>query len=278
MAQDNDERFQSSQGTVPLEISRFLSHVNTFLCDFDHWWKTPLSEHYAAIGLIQVDLYTLKQKCEHLYLMLGQPLTILDTDFPVVWSAVEYLSTVQKSGGSPPSAALSEEVGHLRSLMDAMPSVLNQYLLIEDFQNALDPYDLPGVQATLSKWEQRFGVISAGLHQVKSLISNVQQLQARVNASTTTGAGPRGHPLLQRISHSRPHSPSLGPSQETGVDVTARLTSVENKLAQLENRLVGDGVTIGSFTFQSLDDVRLWCGRNLPTHWFGLFLDGVSIF
>jgi hypothetical protein len=52
----------------------------------------------------------------------------------------------------------------------------------------------------------------------------------------------------------------------------------QNKLVQLENRVVGDGVTIRSFTFQSLDDVRFWCRQHLPTHCFGLFLDGVSIF
>jgi len=49
-------------------------------------------------------------------------------------------------------------------------------------------------------------------------------------------------------------------------------------MSQLENRSVGNGVTIGSFTIQSLDDVRNWCHHHLPAHRFGLFLDGVSIF
>lgn len=53
---------------------------------------------------------------------------------------------------------------------------------------------------------------------------------------------------------------------------------MDHKLLHLEKRLVGDGVTIGAHTFQSLDDVRNLCLSNLPTNRFGLFLDGVSIF
>jgi hypothetical protein len=96
--------------------------------------------------------------------------------------------------------------------------------------------------------------------------------------NSTASTGPRSHPLLQRLSQSRPPLPTLGPASEVGADAIARLNSIELKLSQVETRLVGEGVTLGSFTFQALDDVRLWCRKNLPTHRFGLFLDGVSIF
>jgi hypothetical protein len=277
-AKDNEEWLDSEQVNMPLEALKFLRHVNTFLADFDHWWKTPLSDNYSSIAAIKEDLYTLKQNCEHIHLMLGQPLTICDTDFPDLWSALEYLSSLRPSTGTHPSATLAEEVADLRLLVDAIPNVLNQYLLIEDFQAALDTYDLPGIQASLDRFDQRFRVISGALHQVKTLMSDVQQIQAKLSNTQGPMPVPRAHPLLQRLHTSRPPSPVVGPTSDYGVDLVAKVNSMELKMTQLENRLVGEGVSIGSFTFQSLDDVRVWCRRNLPTNRFGLFLDGVSIF
>lgn len=151
---------------------------------------------------------------------------------------------------------------------------------MEDFHATMTLYDLPAVQDTLAQFDQRFTVISAVLQQFKVMRSDVQQLQSRLNSAPPLGVSSastsRSHPLLQRLQTSRPASPAVASSADS--DLTARLNSVDLKLAQLENRLVGDGVSIGSFTFQSLDDVRGWCRRHLPNHRFGLFLDGVSIF
>jgi len=166
----------------------------------------------------------------------------------------------------------------MKTLVDAIPEVLNQYLTIDDFKAALGAYDFAAMQDTLTQFHQRFSVISSALQQFKALQTDVQQLQARMSSTTSPGPGlARSHPLLQRLqTSSRPASPAFG--NPTEPDITARLNSIDLKLTQLENRMVGDGVSIGSFTFQSLDDVRSWCQRNLPTHRFGLFLDGVSIF
>jgi hypothetical protein len=46
----------------------------------------------------------------------------------------------------------------------------------------------------------------------------------------------------------------------------------------LEKRIVGDGVRIGRFLFQSQEDPRVWLVSHVPNNRFGLFLDGVSIF
>jgi len=91
-AQDSDLWVDLKHESIPTEIMTFLQNVQTFLMDFDHWWKTPLSDNYSSIALIKDDLYTLKQKCVHLHLLVGQPLTIGGTDFPDLWSAFEFLS------------------------------------------------------------------------------------------------------------------------------------------------------------------------------------------
>jgi hypothetical protein len=281
-AQDSDLWLDLKHESIPNEIMSFLRNVHTFLMDFDHWWKTPLSDNYASIALIKDDLYTLKQKCEHLHLLVGQPLTIGGMDFPDLWSALEFLSVNQRNPthvhATDPNIA--DEVIAIRVLVDAIPDVLQQYLLVDDFHATLASYDLPTVRDTLAQFEQRFTIISSALQQFKAMRSDVQNLQTRLNSlsapAISSASTARNHPLLQRLQTSRPASPAIGSSGD--VDLTARLNSVDLKLTQLENRLVGDGVSIGSFTFQSLDDVRSWCRRHLPNHRFGLFLDGVSIF
>jgi len=57
-----------------------------------------------------------------------------------------------------------------------------------------------------------------------------------------------------------------------------RLNTFDEHLSRLESRTVGDGITIGPYVFQTLDDIRLWCGLHLKSNRFGLFLDGVSIY
>jgi hypothetical protein len=174
---------------------------------------------------------------------------------------------------------LEDEVNTLKTVVDAIPEVLSQYLAIEDFNIIVDNYDVPGIRDTLQQYEQRFTVISAALQQLKTMRTDVQLLQACINSSATSqtvGTQGRGRPLLQWIASSRPTSPAVGSSNDP--DLPARFNSLELKLTQLEKRMVGEGVTIGSFTFQSLDDVKCWCHRNLPTNRFGLFLDGILIF
>jgi hypothetical protein len=280
-AQDNDLWLDTKIESVPNEVMNFLKNVHTFLLDFDHWWKTPLSDNYASIALIKEDLYTLKQKCEHLHLMVGQPLIIGGMSFPDLWSALEFLSANQRPATQIPvggDTALIEEVMSLKGLMNELPDVLQRYLLVDDFNTLLSTYDLEQMNNTLAQFEQRFAIISAALQQFKALKVEVQQLQARLQTlqANTLPNTTRPHPLLQRIHASRPASPAPGSTPDS--DLTARLNSLDLKMTQLENRMVGEGVTIGSFTFQSLDDVRAWCRRNLTTHRFGLFLDGVSIF
>jgi len=64
---ENDDWFESDQDILPPDIASFLKHVNSFLYDFEHWWKTPLAENYSTISTIKEDLHTLKQNCEHIH-------------------------------------------------------------------------------------------------------------------------------------------------------------------------------------------------------------------
>jgi hypothetical protein len=95
-ADDIEALLAVNQDSLPAEITSFLGNVLKFLLDFDHWWKTPLADTYSSVALIKEDLYTLKQRCEHLHLLAGKPMTISDTDFPDLWSALEFMSTIPR--------------------------------------------------------------------------------------------------------------------------------------------------------------------------------------
>jgi len=49
-------------------------------------------------------------------------------------------------------------------------------------------------------------------------------------------------------------------------------------MKQLQLKVVGKGVQVANKTFQAFDDVKTWVDTHLPNHWYGLFVDGVSIF
>jgi len=53
--------------------------------------------------------------------------------------------------------------------------------------------------------------------------------------------------------------------------------SLQAQVKLLQQRIVGDGVQIGSKVFQSFDDLRVWVPLKLPTRRYGLFVDAVSL-
>lgn len=120
--------------------------------------------------------------------------------------------------------------------------------------------DLTDINETLEKFHNRFHVISPIFQQIKTLTKEFKNLSSK-------------HPSVSHSSHHRA-SPILGnafcssiptPTLPLGDDPFERIATIEHKLTNLERRVVGDGVAIGTFSFQSLEDVRSWCETHLPT-------------
>ena len=57
-----------------------------------------------------------------------------------------------------------------------------------------------------------------------------------------------------------------------------RIVQLEHKLVTLERRVVGDGVSVGIYAFQSFEDCRIWMKTHVPNHRYGLFVDVISLF
>jgi hypothetical protein len=65
----------------------------------------------------------------------------------------------------------------------------------------------------------------------------------------------------------------------SGLDTTylESITTMQEEIRLLQQRIVGSGVTIGSQIFQSYEDFVVWIKTNLPAGRFGLFVDGHSL-
>jgi len=106
---------------------------------------------------------------------------------------------------------------------------------------------------------------------IRNLHAAVVKLQQSVPPALTPTL--RGSPA-----GSRSHFIPITPSSSSDSVISLKFNTIEECLKRLENRIVGDGVTIGAYVFQTLDDVCIWCSTHLKSNRFGLFLDGVSIY
>jgi hypothetical protein len=61
-------------------------------------------------------------------------------------------------------------------------------------------------------------------------------------------------------------------------DFEVRLNTIDHMVKSLEKRIVGDGIRVGRFLFQSKEDLLLWILQHVQNNRFGLFVDAVSIF
>ena len=78
---------------------------------------------------------------------------------------------------------------------------------------------------------------------------------------------------MDRMSSQLASRPTLGSS----ADLVTQVISLQAQVKLLQQRIVGDGVQIGSKVFQSFDDLRAWVPLKLPNRRYGLFVDAVSL-
>ena len=56
------------------------------------------------------------------------------------------------------------------------------------------------------------------------------------------------------------------------------IAKLNTKLESLERRVVGDGLAIGMYVFQSFEDIRVWMKTHVPNNRYGLFVDVIGLF
>lgn len=66
-------------------------------------------------------------------------------------------------------------------------------------------------------------------------------------------------------------------TKDIDIHFTESISTMQEEICLLQQRILGSGVTIGSHFFQSYEDLVIWTKTNLPSGRFGLFSDGHSL-
>jgi hypothetical protein len=66
-------------------------------------------------------------------------------------------------------------------------------------------------------------------------------------------------------------------TKDIDIHFTESISTMQEEICLLQQRILGSGVTIGSHFFQSYEDLVIWTKTNLPSGRFGLFVDGHSL-
>jgi hypothetical protein len=80
------------ESLLPQSLLVFLRNLHGFLLRYDHRLQDPFENLGHRLETASEDLHRLKQHCEGLQQSLGRPLTLMGSDFPDVWSALEFLA------------------------------------------------------------------------------------------------------------------------------------------------------------------------------------------
>lgn len=116
---------------------------------------------------------------------------------------------------------------------------------------------------------------------VHEIFSSVQALQWRMIALEKSALGRHQQPSMDPWTTSLRQHPNRAPMPDLSPptpDSEARLRKLEFAIKSLEKCIIGDGIRIKNFLFQSREDLQIWLKSHLPNYRFGLFLDAVSIF
>jgi hypothetical protein len=266
---------------LPSSLVSFLQDLRSFLLKFDQWLLHPHDISTARMDIIADDFHQLRLFCQNLASQMGRSMLIQGQEFPDIWCGIDYLTTlvIDKS----PSAGLAD----LRSIIGELQASIS---------------DMTSLSATVAKCEAdilhhagRFQFIKPILLSANTLAAQLPVLTSRLDVleanvrrvQPATASPPRPHdswtqsfapsPDLSPSSSSSSGSPP-GVTPSSSFDGEARLNTLEHLVKSLEKRIVGDGIRVGRFLFQSKEDLRLWLLQHVQNNRFGLFLDAVSIF
>jgi hypothetical protein len=255
----------------------FLTNLRMLLVKFEDWLVEPLDTLAKHTSSVEDNLHTLKSHCSGLQSAVGHPVSIANQEFPDVWCAIEFLSSSFNTELSLEDVhkSLHELAVNLDSLQVASTKLSQKFDTLHDLRPMLD------------KHEARFKAIHPVLTSVKDILQCLTSLEVQVGSGVTfVRRSTPSDPWLLHLgavgavpdAHVNVIMPTSSPKADGSGDTVAWLTTLEHTVKSLEKRIVGDGIRIGRFLFQSKEDLRVWQVSHVPGNYFGLFLDGVSIF
>lgn len=286
MAEDSDsEDGEDTKKTeweveVPAYVVKALRALQRKVKKVESLWNPTFQE----VEMSYVDLVTDLQKLRACYLQVQAGMGAPVSDHAVsVWKAIEDLKNDVAVGGAVVSD-LQDAVQNSRDMAaQARLGVARNQEGIEELKVWWSK-----VVSRLDAAEEKLEVHAKRFENIRPAVAAVRGLleQSRMGA-----AGPDELRMVKQMEQVKEEVQDLKRRIDKGNDsawnmlghdggnhdrLDAAMRDIAAKVKLLEQRVVGDGVQIGSQVFQSFEDLRAWVTTELPNGRYGLFVDGVA--
>jgi hypothetical protein len=229
---------------LPASLFSFLRDVRGFLIKYDQWLLQPYDILSNNVGSMEEDLHKIRSYCEGLNSNLGRPICIQGAEFPDIWCAIDFMASiiVDTHGG----------------MAYDIPTLIRQ---VEELNDSLKI--IGKLQMQLNKIDHEMIEYDGRFTFIQPILLSVSDIVKQLKAAFTQITALESHPQLgQRTApvdswmHNFASMPDRAPSPLTSFpsvqnDAEARLCTLEQLVKSLEKCVVGDGIHIDHFLFQS---------------------------
>lgn len=213
------------ESLLPPSLLEFLRNVRGFLLRYDQWLREPIELLARRLDTASDDLHRLKQHCDGLQKSLGRPLSLMGSDFPDVWSALEFLSADPRS---------VDDAGTFRQTFQDLQRSVNS-LLEAQAEQVGSKERVASLETLMATHAARFDALHPILTRLTETGNKFLEWEAHCSRSTAPD------PWLSRIGAQQTCalpivSPSSSPSHgaQTSSDNEARLKTLERLVNSLE--------------------------------------------
>jgi len=258
---------------VAVFIRRFQSHFSSLKSK----WARAFTEVESGYGLLVKDLEKLHRLAQDQSQEIGTPVPLDGTSPPSVWQGLKVIhdsiSTVVTAVQTHATSldALAMDQNHLMQLVLALEAQADD--------PTLDVVDkVAALTVDLRAFENR----------VLRLVPLLSTLKRSHTSPSPSIGSDQGLLLASKLDACEQTVKTLcqvvEDMQDRPKEINVDASSIDSRLRELQTQMkqlqlvIRKGVKIANKTFQTFRDVKVWVDINLPSHWYGLFVDGVSIF
>jgi hypothetical protein len=258
-----------------------FSFDSTSLEELDEGMETKVDDTDTRLLKVEGRLISLKSKLTRPFLDIEANYSVISSDISKLYDKVKSLTIAigPAQRFEVVNAAVKSLTIKVTQLEEFKSDTLTRYNRV---MSALDEVK-ENVNATMEEMTEQQAVASqfeVWMSQTDKVLSTFGKRFAAIK------------PILQKLSITSKNPDEddymQDPISGTGVSqlkveslnveesLICRLADLESKMKILENRVVGAGVQMGSFVFQSFEDLLKWVQVKIPKGRFGLFVDGHS--
>jgi len=288
MAADSDSDVEDEgestpwETKVPTQVVAAIKKLQQKVKNVGTLWAPMFQEVEMAYVEVVEDIKKLQQYGKQMQTSIGEPGST--TARQPLWRIVTELQAKVKNG-----AELMEECQiTVADSRDAVTQARTEFLetqsAIEEIKDWLTGHGrrMDAVESILEVYGKMMENMRPGLKLVKELVDLSR-------AGSTAGGNAK---LTEQVVQLQKELPDvkkkvdnadeaawnmLAPDGRDAGTFDADMRDVKAKLVLLEQRVVGEGVQMGTKVFQCFEDMRTWTITGLPNGRYGLFVDGVSL-